>query len=438
MQVIGQHHPRVNNERVSLPYRFGSLSIYCAYGTANIKANTLRYAQLFHNSTARLTFRFEQNLVPQELLKQPQHTMRQLKSLTVQGYKSIRDQTLNLNRLNVLIGGNGVGKSNLIGVFKFLRDVYDGNLQTTVGRSGANALLHFGRKVTPSLSINTCFKEEGTTYENLYHIKLVPTDSDGLIFALEDAGFHNTGTHPQPKWVHLGKGHNEALLAQGSTRIVNWVKDDMASYRVYHFHDTSEGALVKQTGMIDENHFLRADAGNLAAFLFWMKGKHPDRLQAIEDVVRQITPFFERFELTPLRSNEEKIRLEWREIGSENYFNAHQFSDGTLRFICLATLLLQPDLPRMVLLDEPELGLHPAAIVLLVELLRAASQRTQLLVSTQSVTLINQLDAQEVWVADRIEGATVFNHLAQHDLSQWLRDYALGELWEKNVLGGRP
>ena len=125
-------------------------------------------------------------------------------------------------------------------------------------------------------------------------------------------------------------------------------------------------------------------------------------------------------------------------MGSDSYFNAHQLSDGTLRFICLATLLLQPELPRMVLLDEPELGLHPAAIVLLSELLQQAALRTQVLVATQSVTLVNQLSPQDVWVADRLLSATVFHHLAGDDLSEWTGAYALGELWEKNVLGGRP
>jgi predicted ATPase len=139
-----------------------------------------------------------------------------------------------------------------------------------------------------------------------------------------------------------------------------------------------------------------------------------------------------------LRSNEEKIRIEWRERGSDSYFNANQLSDGTLRFMCLATLLLQPEMPSLVLLDEPELGLHPAAIQLLADLLRQASTRTQLLVSTQSVTLVNHLEPQSVWVADRHDGATEFRHLAKQDLTQWANAYALGELWEKNVLGGRP
>ena len=364
--------------------------------------------------------------------------MRRLTQITVQGYKSIKDQTLDLGRLNVLIGGNGVGKSNLIGVFKFLRSIYDGDLQTTVGAiGGANTLLHFGRKTTERLRLQCVFQEEGSSDKNLYRAYLRPTDDDQLIFTMESTGFHNP-KHKQPYWGELGIVHSESKLKQAATKIGKWVKDDLASYRIYHFHDTSSGALVKQTGDVNDNQFLQTDARNLAAFLYWMKLKRPDHLRMIEDVVRQIAPFFDRFELSPSRNNEDKIRLEWREQGSESYFNAHQLSDGTLRFICLVTLLLQPDVPRLVLLDEPELGLHPAGIVLLAELLKQSSQRSQLLIATQSVTLINRLDPEDVFVADRIDGATVFKNLGKEDLSEWTGAYALGELWEKNVLGGRP
>lgn len=367
--------------------------------------------------------------------------MRRLTSLTVKGYKSIKDQTLALGRLNVLIGGNGVGKSNLISVFKFLREIYSGQLQTSVATSvGAAALLHFGRKQTSSIQIGAVFAEEGAINQNTYRAFLLPTDTDRLVFQNESVGFQNTQHYTQPYWTVLGGGHAESLLQgkKDQTKIAKWVSDDMASYRIYHFHDTSSSALVKQTGNLDDNQFLQTDASNLAAFLYWMKLRHPERLQMIESVVRQIAPFFDRFELTPSRINEEKIRLEWREKNSESYFNAHQLSDGTLRFMCLTTLLMQPELPRMVLLDEPELGLHPAAVNLLAYLLEQAALRTQLLVATQSVTLVNQLKPEDVWVADRIEGATEFKSLATENLDEWIGAYALGELWEKNVLGGRP
>jgi predicted ATPase len=172
--------------------------------------------------------------------------------------------------------------------------------------------------------------------------------------------------------------------------------------------------------------------------LYLLKESRHDYFQNIEDSVRQIAPFFKGFKLAPTSLNPEKIRVEWEEIGSDMYFNASALSDGTLRFICLATLLLQPDLPPVVLIDEPELGLHPAAVQVLAAMLQSASTRSQLLVSTQSVTLINHLDPSQVWIVDRADGESTFKHLKEADMSSWLEEYSLGELWEKNILGGRP
>jgi predicted ATPase len=189
---------------------------------------------------------------------------------------------------------------------------------------------------------------------------------------------------------------------------------------------------------LEDNRFLRPQAENLAAFLYWMQEKKPDHYANVRETVRQIAPFFDDFLLSPSRLNESKIRLEWKEKGSDAYFTASSLSDGTLRFICLAALLLQPDLPALVLLDEPELGLHPAAITLLADMLSSAAARAQVIVATQSVTLINRLDQDAVWTVDRQDGQSVFRHLSKSDMSAWLDGYALGELWEKNILGARP
>jgi predicted ATPase len=169
-----------------------------------------------------------------------------------------------------------------------------------------------------------------------------------------------------------------------------------------------------------------------------MQEKQRDHFNNIRDTIRQVAPFFDEFRLQPSKLNESKIKLEWKEKGSDAYFNASSLSDGTLRFICLATLLLQPELPSMVLLDEPELGLHPAAVTLLADLLASASTRTQVIVATQSVTLVNQFTPNDVWTVDRSDNQSAFRHLNDTDMSNWLEDYGLGELWEKNVLGARP
>jgi predicted ATPase len=363
--------------------------------------------------------------------------MRFLERLKIKNFKSIRDQTLDLSRLNVFIGGNGSGKSNLIGVFHFLNRVVAGDLQNYTGETGgADSILHFGRKRSPSLSVELEFVQGRDA--NGYRFELRPTVEDRFIFARETFWFHDRSRYAQGLPTELGSGHAEARIQKSKERIATWVKFDFDSYRIYHFHDTSSSAKVKQTGNVDDNRRLNTDASNLAAFLYRLQQKHAGHFQNIEDTIRQIAPFFEGFQLKPSELNPDKIRLEWKEIGSETYFNAHALSDGTLRFMCLASLLLQPTMPNVILLDEPELGLHPAAISLLADLLESAAQRTQILVATQSVTLVNQFTPESVWVVERSDRHSVFKHLESADMSTWLDDYGLGELWEKNIIGGRP
>lgn len=361
-----------------------------------------------------------------------------LHSLHVQGFKSIRDQTLEFGSLNVFIGGNGAGKSNLIGVFDFLSRVTRQELALYTGQSGgANAILHYGRKRTPKLSAEVAFRI-GTDSRNIYKFTLSPTNEDGFLFELEATYIWYTKGYPAPYQADIWSGHSEAGVAKATSSVSKYVRTYLESHRIYHFHDTSSSAPPKQTCDVADNRFLREDAGNLAAFLYWLQEKLPSYYQNIEDTIRQIAPFFKGFKLAPAKLNPQKIRLEWEEVGSDTYFSASALSDGTLRFICLATLLLQPNLPSVVLIDEPELGLHPAAIQVLAGLLQSASTRTQLLVATQSVTLINQLEPEQVWVVDRENGESLFKHLKSADMSSWLEDYGLGELWEKNILGGRP
>lgn len=363
--------------------------------------------------------------------------MQILEKITVKNFKSIYDQTLELGRLNVFIGGNGAGKSNLIGVFHFLNRVVAGDLQNYTGEAGgADSILYFGRKQSPALTVELEFLKG--EHANGYAFELRPTAEDLFIFASETVWYHDRRQYPKPYSIHLGSGHSEARVRESNEAIAGHVRGDLDSYRIYHFHDTSRSSRVKQTGDVDDNRWLQSDAGNLAAFLYRLQQRHSGYFQNIEDTVRQIAPFFEGFRLEPSRLNPDKIRLEWKEKGSETYFNASALSDGTLRFMCLATLLLQPTLPAIVLLDEPELGLHPAAIGLLADLLESAAQRTQVLVATQSVTLVNQFTPESVWVVERENRQSIFRHLESADMSAWLDSYSLGELWEKNILGGRP
>lgn len=364
--------------------------------------------------------------------------MKKLDQIKITNYKSIRYLNLELSDLNVFIGANGSGKSNFIGVFKFLNHLIEGNLQTyTAEQGGADTILHFGRKHSEEISFTLSFENGISAYE----CRLAAGAEDNFFFSYEDVSLF--GNHEGRFGLHtdslvLGKGHLESKISATSSRIAAYVLGHLQSWKVYHFHDTSDSAKVKQTGDLEDNRFLRPDARNLAAFLYRLEKNYQDHFDNIQDAVRLVAPFFDRFNLQPSELNPDKIRLEWLEKGSDAYFNASVLSDGTLRFICMATLLLQPQLPSVILVDEPELGLHPSAISVLANLLQSAAKRTQVLISTQSVTLVNHFEPQDVVVVEREEGQSVFRRLDKADMTNWLDDYSLGDLWEKNVLGGRP
>jgi len=361
-----------------------------------------------------------------------------LKHITIEGYKSIKSLDLDLNPLNVLIGANGSGKTNFISAFKFLNQITEGNLNLHVKRSGgADSFLYYGQKTTNHLKITLNFGA------NIYDCKLIPTLNDSFIFEAEDVGFHNRNKYDNPLWRSLGSGHQETLLESNSLtiderKIAKYVLKYLKSWKVYHFHDTSDTAPVKRIGDLNDNLYLRSDAANLAAYLYRLKKTHTHHYQKICDTIQLVAPFFDDFILRPMPENENKIQLEWREKGSDYPFLAYHLSDGTLRFICLTTLLLQPDLPSTILIDEPELGLHPYAINTLASLIKSAATRTQIIISTQSVPLVNQFNLEDLLVVNRKNQATVIERLKPEEFTSWLEDYSVGELWEKNVIGGRP
>ncbi len=359
--------------------------------------------------------------------------------IQIEGFKSIRQADVALNPLNVLIGPNGVGKSNFIGLFKLVHEVIERNLQVYVGTAGgAGGILHFGRKKTPGIKAEFVFSDA----VNGYTCELRGTDEDSLIFAGEGTWFHDKRNYPRPYTSGLGGGHKETKLldSQGNLRggIADYVVEAMRNWRIYHFHDTSPEAKVKQACELHDNRIFKGDASNLAAFLYLLRAQHPAHYRNIVDAVRMVAPFLQDFILEPLALNRQMIRLEWKEKGSDHVFGPSALSDGTLRFTCLATLLLQPFLPSTILLDEPELGLHPYAITLLADLLRGASTKTQVIASTQSTSLVNQFEPQDVLVVEREGGQSVFKRLDKGAMDSWLEDYGLGDLWEKNLLGGRP
>jgi predicted ATPase len=367
---------------------------------------------------------------------------RMLESIFIKGYKSFRELELPLAPVNVLIGANGSGKSNFIGLFKMLHRMMNGELQLHIAQSGgADQILHYGRKVTDELILRLWFRR-GDNLANGYECHLKPAE-DRLLIVYEATFFHDRARYPTPYQdaTHVGICEESLLNTWAKYGgIAGYVYDALQSWQLYHFHDTSETARVKQMGDIYENRRLLPDAGNLAAYLYLLREKFPAHYQTIVETIRLAAPFFGDFSLRQHPLNPEKIRLEWRERGSDLVFGPNALSDGTLRFICLATLFLQPqeNMPATIVLDEPELGLHPYAIKLLAEMVYSAATHTQVILATQSVPLVNQFSPQDILVVDRVEGVSTIRRLEAAEIEHWLDGYGLGDLWEKNILGGRP
>jgi predicted ATPase len=361
--------------------------------------------------------------------------------ITVRGFKSIASvERLLLRPVNLLIGSNGSGKSNFIGVFSFLHAIREGRLRDYVTRAGgAEKILHFGSKTTKELSVRLSFKDE----VNQYELKLSPTEDDGLYPTSETISFWDKSRFPKPYDDYLSPRENgrEAGISDPKLeKIASWVRARMGGWRLYHLHDTSSSSPMRKTAKVSDNSFLRSDGSNLAAFLYYLQQKEEVSYSLIRRTIQRVAPFFEDFRLEPLRLQPDDIKLEWRHKNSDQYFDASSLSDGTLRFIALTTLFLQggAHLPSVILVDEPELGLHPYAITMLASLIRQASKETQVIVSTQSSLLLDHFDPEDVLVANRVGSATSIKRLEAAQLSDWRDDYSLGQLWEKNEFSGRP
>jgi predicted ATPase len=361
-----------------------------------------------------------------------------LDKVSIKGFKSIQSlENFELTHLNVIIGANGAGKSNIISFFKLLRALIDGRLNRYVRDQGGASDLHFnGRKVTKKVEFEARFGNHG------FRFNLVATPNDQC--AIEDEARYYRGG--QSGWQVLGDSDEgkskmvaEVKQKKSDAKFSQPIYDAIASWQIYHFHDTSSTAAMRGYEIVQDNKGLRTDAANIGAFLLHLKNEHARNYEQIVDAIKLVTPFFEDFDLTPRQSGEkQEVNLSWRQQGSDYPMQPYHFSDGSIRFICLATALLQPKLPTTIIIDEPELGLHPAAVVILAELIQSASMRTQVIIATQSPAFIDQFAIEDIVVVSRKEGASQISRLQEKDFTQWLEDYSVGELWSKNVITGGP
>jgi predicted ATPase len=388
-----------------------------------------------------------------------------LKHISIKGFKSIKELDLDLSPINVLIGANGSGKSNFISFFKLLRSMMQsqGELQFFIGQSGGSSSFLFdSASVTPQIEAKLDFERDSNKYG--YFFRLANAVSDTFIFAEEKFGdlsdlnlstinlisssiatqSDNAALNLRMKNFNLVKermsGHRESRLidqAMSGKQTAKNVFSLVQSFASYQFHNTSQTARFKQRWNVDDNQYLKEDAGNLAPFLLRIRENEPRYYQRIVETLRQITPFFADFVLNPMGNT---VILQWREKGTDLVFNPHQASDGTLRAMALVAVLLQPtnNLPDTLIFDEPELGLHPYAISVIGGLINSVANRCQVILATQSTLLVDCFEPEDIIVVERNNRESSFERLVEADLKDWLEEYSLSELWNKNVIGGRP
>jgi len=372
------------------------------------------------------------------------NSMARLRSIQITGWKSIQniDPPLELGPINVLIGANGSGKSNFVSFFKFLNELVAERLRTYIGRlGGAGSVLHFGSNMTPTLQAELNVEQE--TRHCRYSFCLALSVPDVLLF-IDERFILEPPDYPGPRTNSASVGgHRESnirQMAEQGDQSALVLRAVLSQCRVFHFHNTSDTAKIRLTDYIEANQHLYSDGGNLAAMLYLYQQTKPAVYRRILATIRKVMPVFDDFVLEPQRLNPKNILLNWKQSDSEYVFGPHQLSDGTLRAMALITLFLQPeeDLPDLIVLDEPELDLHPHAIEIVVGLIRAASRKTQVILTTQSTRFLDHFEPEEVIVSDFEAGHSVFRRLQADELQDWLEDYSVGELWENNVLGGGP
>lgn len=377
--------------------------------------------------------------------------MEQLTNIKIEGYRSLKSLDLHLGPVTVLIGANGAGKSNFVDFFTMLNSALSGSLQLFVGRKGgAQALLHYGSKRTPVLNAELQF--QGPQATSHYRFTLAHSAGDRFLYTHEEVEFLREG-HPVPFRAILGGGHRESELlplsrTAGAAQIqkvarifVNRLKEVQA----YHFQDTTDDSKMRNSQDANRNTYLLSHGGNLASVLYALQQTRPAHYQRILETFQTIVPYVRQLILRPDVLDPSSILLRWQDRNPDYEFGGHQLSDGSLRALALVTALLQPEdtMPGIILLDEPELGLHPAGIAVVASLIRAVSHKRQVIVSTQSPRFLAEFDPEQVVVVEREEddsgfGRSVFTRLDSDALRGWLEDYDLGTLYEMQVTGGAP
>ncbi len=375
-----------------------------------------------------------------------------LSQVHVKGFRSLRDTTLELSsEVTVLAGANGSGKSNVLRALELIGQLPAGNIQETLLRwGGFSQQLHVAPKEMDNanhIEIELWEKPRQVirgVVQNGYAVRLDEAANDESLLK-EKFYYWDKASHSEPFNPDWGRGRKESRLTSPDlpfddvtheNRVRMYVRPLIEGLQAFHFDDTSLNAPPLTSTLVSDNVELADDASNIAAILLHLRETERDAYDSIVWAVRGVAPFFDDFVLRPVGDN---VQLRWKQKGARQVLPGNALSSGTLRYLCLSVLLNQPQLPQTIVLDEPELGLHPLAISHFVELLRSSARGRRIVVATQSVTMLNQFSIDEVVIASRQAGATELHRPDASEYEDWLEDYTLGQLWETNVLdGGYP
>lgn len=365
----------------------------------------------------------------------------------IKGFRSFADVDVKLSNLTVMIGANGSGKSNFVRFFEMVSwMLLSRNLGEFVEKyGGADDQLFGGNKVTPRLEAEISL---GTKLgRNDYRFVLSYGHPDRFFIAEEAFRYSTSTRKTEAPWQYLDSGHREAQIIEAAhskkfkgvnKKTANMIVDFLRNCSIYQFHDTSLGSDFKKLWDADENNKLRSHGGNLAAVLYLLEQKDLKRFDLINLQISRVLPNFERFDI---KESYGKVALRWKAKKTDKTFGAHLTSDGSLRFFALVTLLNLPPklLPDVILLDEPELGLHPYAITLIAQMIKSVSEHKQVIIATQSPLLVDAFELSNITTLELKNGQTIFKELDPKDFKTWLeQDFTPGQMWQKNLLGGRP
>lgn len=330
-----------------------------------------------------------------------------------------------------MIGANGSGKSNLLSFFMFLKSMYNRNLKKSVALTGGmDKYLYLGRKITGELSAKLSFET------NAYSFTLTAGE-DSFVVTKEGLWYGGNPFVHNP--MDIASFSDESMLQYSTTPRAEYIRNYIGELKKYHFHDTSRNSpFTKVSNVETGGHYLQSQGENLAAFLFAIHKKNPLNYNLIIRTIQMIAPYFRDFYLNPDENG--NVTLKWQDKYSENIYGVNDLSDGTIRFIALTTLFLQPNLPQTIILDEPELGLHPVAIAKLSGMIKSVAEKgCQIIVATQSTDLIGHFDAEDIITVDQKNGESIYERLSTEDLGVWLEEYTIDELWKRNMIrGGQP